>query len=141
MVDIDVVYESDLHCVATHGPSKLTLVTDAPVDNHGRGEGFSPTDLVATALGTCMATFMGILAQRKSWSIEGARLHVKKEMTKEGPRRIARLECRLEMPDVTAVLDAAARNQLEHAAKTCPVRLSIAESIEVPIQFVWPAPR
>ena len=138
MVDIDVVYESDLHCVATHGPSKLTLVTDAPVDNHGRGEGFSPTDLVATALGTCMATFMGILAQRKSWAIEGARLHVRKEMTKEGPRRIARLECRLEMPAITASLDASARNQLEHAARTCPVRLSIADAIEVPVEFVWP---
>lgn len=139
MVDIDVVYESDLHCVATHGPSKLTLVTDAPVDNHGRGEGFSPTDLVATALGTCMATFMGILAQKKSWPIEGARLHVKKEMTKEGPRRIARLECRLEMPEVASSLDPAARAALEHAANTCPVRLSILEAIEVPVEFIWPA--
>jgi putative redox protein len=140
MVDIDVVYEADLHCVATHGPSKATLATDAPVDNHGRGEAFSPTDLVATALGTCMATVMGILAKKKGWGIEGARLHVRKDMTKEGSRRIARLEVRAEMPTEAAVLDAAARAALEHVANTCPVRLSILEAIEVPVEFVWPAP-
>jgi putative redox protein len=136
MVDIDIVYETDLHCVATHGPSSATVATDAPVDNHGRGAAFSPTDLVATALGTCMATVMGILAKKRGWAIEGARLHVKKDMTKEGPRRIARLEVRAEMP---AELDAAARAALEHAANTCPVRLSVLDAIEVPVEFVWPA--
>jgi putative redox protein len=139
MVDIDVVYETDLHCVATHGPSSAKVATDAPVDNQGRGESFSPTDLVATALGTCMATVMGILAKKQGWTIEGARLHVKKDMVKVGPRRIARLEVRAEMPENTARLDATARAALEHSANTCPVRLSILDAIEVPIEFVWPA--
>lgn len=139
MVDIDVLYEADLHCIATHGPSRVTLATDAPIDNHGRGESFSPTDLVATALGTCMATLMGITARRRGWAIDGARLHVRKGMTQSPPRRIARLEVRVDMPSSTARLDAAARAELEHAANTCPVRLSILGAIEVPIDFAWPA--
>lgn len=138
MVDIDVIYEGALHCAATHGPSSAKLSTDAPRDNHGKGESFSPTDLVATALGTCMATVMGILARSKSWNLDGSRIHVQKEMTQTGPRRIARLPVRLEMAKTTAVLDAEARSALEHAANTCPVRLSIHEAIEVPIEFVWP---
>ena len=77
MIDIDVVYEGELHCAATHRPSGAQVATDAPVDNHGRGESFSPTDLVATALGTCMATVMGILANKQNLPIAGARLNVK----------------------------------------------------------------
>jgi putative redox protein len=139
MVDIHVVYEGDLHCAATHGPSSSTLGTDAPVDNHGRGATFSPTDLVATALGTCMATMMGILAKKRGWSLEGTRLHVRKEMSSAPPRRIARLGVRIEMSGGTAPLDAHARQELEHTAHTCPVRLSILDAIEVPVEFVWPA--
>jgi putative redox protein len=138
MVDIHVVYEGDLHCAATHGPSSATLATDAPVDNHGRGESFSPTDLVATGLGACMATVMGILARSRDWKIAGAKVHVQKEMAQVGPRRIARLPSRIEMPPETASLDDEARRALEHAALTCPVRLSLAEAIEVPVEFVWP---
>jgi putative redox protein len=141
MVEIDVIYEGEMHCAATHGPSKRTLATDAPVDNHGRGESFSPTDLVATGLGTCMATVMGILARSKNWDLAGSRLHVEKEMTTTKPRRIARLPVRVEMAPGTANLDAEARAALEHAANTCPVRLSIHEAIDVPIEFVWPKGR
>jgi putative redox protein len=138
MVDIDVIYEGRLRCAATHEPSLAKLATDAPVDNHGRGESFSPTDLVATGLGTCMATVMGILAHKKQWNLDGSRIHVKKEMTKTGPRRIERLPVRIEMAAATAALDPDARSALEHAANTCPVRLSIHEAIDVPVVFVWP---
>jgi putative redox protein len=138
MVDIYIHYEGGLRCTAKHGPSSSTLSTDAPVDNHGRGEAFSPTDLVATALGTCMVTTMGIVANKQSWKIDGIGVHVKKEMTTELPRKIARLSTTLTVPSaVAASLDAAARAQLEHTAHNCPVRLSIHPVIEVPITFQW----
>jgi len=134
MVKIDVRYEGGLRCHAVHGPSGEKLSTDAPVDNQGRGESFSPTDLVATALGTCMATIMGIVADRHGWNIDGTRMSVGKEMTSEAPRRIRRLEVRIEGP---AGLDENARKTLENAAHTCPVRLSILPAIEVPVEFRW----
>jgi putative redox protein len=141
MVDIDVIYEGGLHCAATHEPSSTKLATDAPVDNQGKGESFSPTDLVATGLATCMVTTMGIVARNNQWNLDGSRIHVKKEMSKTGPRRIARLPVRVEMSAATSDLDAAARETLEHTANTCPVRLSIHDAIDVPVEFVWPAKR
>src|SRR5438093_7379337 len=92
MVKSTIEYRGGLHCVAKHGPSGATLETDAPVDNQGRGESFSPTDLVATALGACMATIMGIYAQRKNINLEGMRIEVSKEMSQDAPLRIARLK-------------------------------------------------
>jgi putative redox protein len=139
MVAIDIVYEGELHCRAVHGPSSTTLVTDAPVDNNGRGESFSPTDLVATALGTCMATVMGIFAKQRGWAMEGTRVAVKKHMTTTSPRRIARLDVVITMGDVTSVLGDEARSELEQAAHTCPVCHSLLPAIEVPVAFVWPA--
>lgn len=136
MVTIVVRYEGGLHCHAVHGPSGKALTTDAPVDNHGRGESFSPTDLVGTALATCMVTIMGIVADRHGWNIDGSRLIVTKEMTSEGPRRIHRLAVAVTVP---ADLDAAARTTLEQAAHTCPVRLSLLPAIDVPVQFRWAA--
>jgi putative redox protein len=91
MVRIDIEYTGDLHCEARHAPSGMSLETDAPVDNQGRGQSFSPTDLVATALGTCMATIMGIVARKNGWDIEGTRMAVDKQMTSAPPRRIDRL--------------------------------------------------
>jgi putative redox protein len=138
VVDIHVHYEGELRCVARHGPSSSQLTTDAPVDNNGRGEGFSPTDLVATALGTCMLTVMGILARKQGWDIAGIDMHVKKQMSAELPRRIVRLVVTATIPSaVSAKLDPAARAALEHAAHTCPVRLSVHESIDVPVTFNW----
>lgn len=138
MVDIDITYEGDLHCSAAHRPSKTQLATDAPVDNQGRGASFSPTDLVATGLGTCMATTMGIVARRKSYSLDGLRVHVKKVMTATPPRRIARLECELFVPTTTALtLSDEARADLEQTAHNCPVRLSLLDAIEVPVRFAW----
>lgn len=139
MIDIDVLYEGELHCAATHGPSGARLATDAPRDNHGRGESFSPTDLVATALGTCMATVMGIRADKENLPIAGARINVKKGMTTTPPRRIAELVVLVEMPEAARAIPEAERRELEHVANTCPVRLSILDAIDVPVRFVWPA--
>jgi putative redox protein len=139
MIDIDVIYEGELHCSATHRPSGAHLETDAPVDNHGRGESFSPTDLVATALGACMATVMGIAARKRELPIAGARLNVRKSMTATPPRRIATLAVRIEMPDSARDIALEARKELEHVANTCPVRLSVLDAIDVPVEFVWPA--
>src|SRR5581483_4363027 len=98
MVEIDIVYQGDLHCEATHAPSRARLSTDAPKDNEGKGESFSPTDLVATALGTCMVTIMGIYARRNGIDISGAKVHVVKDMVQEPIRRIGSLRVKIEVP-------------------------------------------
>jgi uncharacterized OsmC-like protein len=136
VVDIYLEYEGDLHCAAKHGPSGAVLATDAPVDNHGRGGSFSPTDLVATALGTCMATVMGILAGKRGQTLTGMKVHVKKQMSASPPRRIARLTVALTIP-ATASVGLAGRAALEQEALNCPVRLSLLDAIEVPVSFDW----
>jgi putative redox protein len=137
VVDIYAEYEGDLHCRAQHGPSQATLVTDAPVDNQGSGASFSPTDLVATGLGTCMLTVMGILAKKRGYQLEGTRVHVKKSMTSVAPRRIAQLAVQLTFPARATHSVAGARAEVEQAAEQCPVRLSLLNAIEVPIRFDW----
>lgn len=138
MVEIQLSYKGGLRVDAVHVPSQTTLVTDPPVDNQGRGESFSPTDLVATALGSCMLTLMGITANKFGWDVDGIELKVEKHMTTRPPRRIERLVAQFRVPEaVKARLDTEARQKLEHAALTCPVRLSILEAIEVPISFGW----
>ena len=132
MVKMTVLYGGDLHCTATHGPSGRTLETDAPVDNQGRGESFSPTDLVATALASCMATVMGIYAKRKEIDLAGMTLEVGKEMTQVAPRKIARLPVEIRFPAGLAHDPA-----LENAALTCPVFLSLHPDIEKPVAFHW----
>ena len=134
MVSIDIVYQGELRCRATHGPSGGQLVTDAPVDNHGKGESFSPTDLVATALGTCMLTIMGIFAQRHEIDLRGTTVTVQKEMTAVPPRRIARLttEMRIPLPP-----EHPQRAAIERAALTCPVHQSLHPDVEKPVNFVW----
>jgi putative redox protein len=137
LVRIDITYTGDLHCRAVHGPSNVALETDAPVDNRGRGASFSPTDLLATALGTCMATTMGILAEDRHLPIEGMTIVVVKYMTPP-PRRVARLDVRLAVPAAQAArIDAAGRAALEERAHNCPVRLSLLPAVEVPIEFDW----
>ncbi len=83
MVEVSIKYTGDLHCDATHGPSQSKIATDAPTDNKGKGEAFSPTDLVATALGTCMSTTMGIKAQELGLDLRGMTVSVHKEMSKD----------------------------------------------------------
>jgi putative redox protein len=134
MVRIDVTYQGGLRCEATHGPSGQTLITDAPVDNHGKGESFSPTDLVATALGTCIATIMGIVAEREKIDLAGLRITVQKEMSAEPPRRIARLITRVEMPKGLTELQ---RAKLEKIAHTCPVHQTLQGKVDMPVEFVY----
>ena len=135
MVQIDVTYQGGLRCHAVHGPSGTTLVTDAPVDNHGKGESFSPTDLVATALGACIPTIMGIVAEREQIDLTGMRITVQKEMSAEPPRRIARLATRIVMPKG---LTDQQKIKLEKAALTCPVHQTLHGNVELPIEFVYP---
>jgi len=135
MVQIDVTYQGGLRCEAVHGPSSTKLVTDAPVDNHGKGESFSPTDLVATALGTCIPTVMGIVADREKIDLTGMRVTVTKEMSPQPPRRIAKLTTRIIMP---AGLEEKQKVKLEKAAHTCPVHQTLQGNVEMPIEFVYP---
>ena len=134
MVMISARYEGSLRCTASHGPSASTLVTDAPLDNHGRGEAFSPTDLVATALGTCILTTMAIAANRLGTSIEGAEAITEKIMTATPTRRIGQLRCRITMP---AGIDAGHHPALINAAERCPVKESIHPDTEVVLEWVW----
>jgi putative redox protein len=134
MVEIRVRYEGDLRCEAEHGPSGTKLPTDPPVDNEGRGESFSPTDLLATSLATCMVTTMGIVARREGWAMEGTTARVVKGMVADPERRIGRLDVELR---VAGDHGEEARAALERAARRCPVALSIAPGIEVPLEIVW----
>jgi putative redox protein len=135
MVQIDSTYEGQLRCAATHGPSGNTLTTDAPKDNMGKGESFSPTDLVATALGTCMLTTMGIVAQRNNIAMAGATASVTKEMVTQPSRRIGRLGVTITVPGTFSDDD---RKRLEGAALACPVHRSLHPDVQIPVTFNWP---
>ena len=134
MVKIDIRYEGGLRCAATHGPSGQTVFTDAPVDNHGRGESFSPTDLTATALGSCMATIMGIVAERHELDLRGMAIEVTKTMSADAPRRISKMETVIKVP---LPPDHPQRALLENAALTCPVHKSLHPDMEKPVDFQW----
>jgi len=134
MVKVTIRYEGGLRCAATHGPSGQALHTDAPVDNHGRGESFSPTDLVATALGACMATIMGIAADRHQIDLRGMEIEVTKEMSADAPRRIAKLATTIKVP---LPPDHPQCALLENAALTCPVHKSLSSEMEKPVNFQW----
>jgi len=137
-VRIEIAYEGELRCTAEHVPSSVELSTDAPVDNQGKGASFSPTDLLATSLGTCMATTMGIVARRKGWNIDGIALSVDKHMTTQPPRRVARLDVSFSVPAaVSAALDADAKQELERTANSCPVALSLHPDVTLNVSFGW----
>lgn len=134
MVRIEMEYQGSLHCTSVHTPSKTELATDAPVDNQGRGESFSPTDLVATSLGTCMLTTMGIVARTLDFDLTGATAIVEKVMSSAPPRKIDRLTVSIRIPRTTTPEN---KQRLENAAHTCPVKKSIHPDIETPIEIVW----
>jgi putative redox protein len=136
MTEVFVRYLGDLHTEARHGPSGATFITDAPVDNQGKGEAFSPTDLVGTALGTCVLTIMGILAKRHDWDLSGTTVKVTKEMVTAPIRRIGKLTVEIHVPHD---LPADARRALEAGAHTCPVHKSLHPDIEAPLLFRYGA--
>jgi putative redox protein len=135
-VEINIGYEGELRCRAQHGPSGVVLNTDAPKDNEGKGESFSPTDLVATALGSCMMTIMGILARRQGYPIEGTTVKVLKEMIQEPVRRIGQLTVEIHVAN-GGRLNEKDRKMLQQTAHTCPVLKSIHPDIKVPVVFYW----
>ncbi|HYG75788.1 MAG TPA: OsmC family protein [Planctomycetota bacterium] len=134
MVEMNVTYEGELHCSAKHGPSGNLISTDAPKDNQGRGESFSPTDLVGAALGTCMLTLIGIYAKRHNIEVKGATAHVTKEMVTAPIRRIGKLTLRIRLPGSVPVEQRAA---LENAALTCPVSKSLHADLVVDAKFEY----
>jgi putative redox protein len=133
MVKISIEYTGSLHCSATHGPSKAKVETDAPVDNNGKGESFSPTDLVATAFGACMATIMGIVAQKHQVELKGMKIEVIKEMSADSPRRISKLTTNFIVP---LPKTHPKRELIETAALSCPVHHSIHPEIQR-VNFQW----
>lgn len=133
MVQMKVVYEGEKHCQLTHGPSGENIVTDAPKDNNGRGEAFSPTDLCAVSLGACMLTVMAIAAEKEGVSLKGSTADVTKEM-KANPRRIGRLGVTLRLPKD---LGPEWRTKLEDIAHTCPVHHSLHPDIEIDLKFAY----
>ena len=134
MVQVSVKYTGDLHCDATHGPSHAKISTDAPRANKGKGEAFSPTDLVATALATCISTTMGIKAEDLGVDLRGMTVFVQKEMSKDGPRRIVALPSEVHIP---LAPDNPHREVLEQTALNCPVHKSLPVEIRRPTKFFW----
>jgi putative redox protein len=135
MVTTHVIYTGDLRCEATHAPSGSVIETDAPADNHGKAQRFSPTDLVGAALGTCIVTTIGIAGQRKGWNLAGMRINVDKEMSATPPRRIDHLAVELWMP---VVLQDEDRTLVETIAHACPIHASLHPDVRVTCTIHWP---
>ena len=131
MVRIVATYDGNLRCTATHGPSGKQLITDAPVDNMGKGESFSPTDLLATSMLTCIMTIVAIRADSKKIDVSGMTGSVEKTMA-SGPRRVAKLEVVVNLP---SGLDMEDRAWLITEGCNCPVCVSVSESMEVDVTF------
>ena len=131
MVKIDATYDGNLRCTATHGPSGKQLITDAPVDNMGKGESFSPTDLFATSMLTCIMTIVAIRADSKEIDVTGMTGSVEKTMA-SGPRRVAKLEVVVNLP---SGLDMEDRAWLITEGCNCPVCVSVSESMEIDVTF------
>jgi putative redox protein len=135
-VEMKLDYRGQLRCELEHGPSNERIRTDAPLDNEGRGEAFSPTDLVGAALVSCAVTTMAIKGPKVGVPVaSGVKGRVAKTMSTEGPRRIALLEVEFEMPPG---LDAESRKKLEDIAQSCPVALSLGEGVQRPMKFIYP---
>ena len=131
MVSMIATYIGEKRCRAEHGPSKTILETDAPKDNQGRGESFSPTDLVATALGTCILTTLAIVAERDKVDIKNSKMSVEKEMN-ANPRRISSLKVIIELPKS---IPEDYRRKLEAAGHACPVKKSLHPDVNAPVEY------
>lgn len=132
-VEIKGEYEGDLRVKLTHGPSGSVVETDAPVDNQGKGERFSPTDMVVSALGACMMTIMGIVAKRDGIKFEGVTFRGEKHMI-ESPRRIGKIVLEFKMP---GGLTDEQKRKLEKFAYSCPVHQALKTDIEQNIKFIY----
>lgn len=137
MVKLSLVYEGEKHCSLKHEPSGTVIQTDAPKDNQGKGESFSPTDLVGAALGSCILTTMAIVAERDSIDFKQARAEVIKEMSlPPAPRRIAALKLKIFLP---ASLSDNQKRKLEATAHACPVHKSLHPDVQLPMEFIYEA--
>lgn len=134
MVKMKSIYSGGLHCELVHEPSHSKIETDAPKDNLGKGERFSPTDLVGAALSSCILTTMAIVAERDGISLKGATAEVVKEMVSTPSRRIGSLNVKVKMP---SGIPKEAREKLERAAHQCPVKKSIHSDIQADITFEY----
>ena len=129
-----VVYEGDLRTTCTHLRSNNSFETDAPLDNNGKGERFSPTDLMATSLATCMVTVMGIKARTMGFDLNGVKVEVEKIMKAE-PRRVGGINLFFHFPDNLKAIDDKSKQILKHTGNTCPVQYSIHPDIEVNVDW------
>ena len=132
MTRISCRYTGDLHCTAEHDPSRVALHTDAPPDHDGRGESFSPTDLLATALGTCVLTVMGIMAKRRNWTVTDAKASVEKIMSQTGPRKIETLRVWITLPPG---LTEDQVQLFKRVVNDCPVKRNLEPSMT--IDLIW----
>lgn len=130
-----IIYKTDLRTEAVHIQSGTQIETDAPTDNQGKGERFSPTDLVVVALGSCMVTTMGIKARSMHLLLDGTRVEVTKIMVAD-PRRIGKIIAKVYFP-AGITEDKHHREILERTARTCPVERSLHPDIELDMQFIW----
>ena len=128
-----VEYKGKLRTEAVHLKSGKTIITDAPIDNKGKGEAFSPTDLVATALGSCMITIMGIVAEREGITLDGTTAEVEKVMA-ISPRRIGEVKIKIKF---IQKLNRDQRDKLERVAKNCPVSGSLSEDLKETVEFIY----
>ena len=135
MVEINTVYEGGLHCKAVHKPSGVTIETDAPVDNRGKGESFSPTDLLAASLAVCYLTTMGIAAEDREINMKGATCRIEKHMSTDSPRRVVKLVAEIIFP---AGIPFDKRGILEAVALHCPVSKSISADVDVDLKLHFP---
>lgn len=133
MVKCTVKYQGGLRCSLTHGPSGATVSSDAPVDNRGKGESFSPTDLMCSAMAACMATIMGIYAEDNGLDLQGTEISVEKEMS-ANPRRIARIRTEIIVP---LAADTEHKAALEACVIGSPAMRSLHPDIDVPITWHW----
>ena len=134
MPTVETIYLGELRTLAKHVQSGTEIITDAPLDNQGRGEAFSPTDLLAASLGSCMLTIIGIAARTHTFSIDGTRIEVTKVMA-ANPRRVAEIHIHFTMPEQTYTDQQ--KKIIQLAATTCPVALSIHPDIKQKIDFVF----
>ncbi|HAK12947.1 MAG TPA: osmotically inducible protein OsmC [Chitinophagaceae bacterium] len=132
----EIIYKGNLRTQATHLQSGTSIETDAPTDNQGRGERFSPTDLVATAYGTCMITTMAIRAADMQLNFDNTRIEITKIMSSDAPRRIAGIKCHLYFSPAFQASDEQ-KEQLIRIARSCPVEKSLHPDVQLDVAFHW----